>query len=57
MTKQVVWAFRGFFLQFDTKFAPKQQKLAKISTILWLLMSTHISQIWVTTGKKHGRKS
>ena len=40
MTKQVVWAFRElFFLQFDTKFVSKQQRLAKIGTILWLLMS------------------
>ena len=31
MTKHVVWTFRKFFfLQFDTKFAPKQQRLAKI---------------------------
>ena len=31
MTKQVVWTFRKFFfLQFDTKFASKQQRLAKI---------------------------
>ena len=35
MTKQVVWTFRKlFFLQFDTKFASKQQRLAKIGTIL-----------------------
>ena len=34
MIKQVVWAFREFFfLQFDTKFAPKQQGLAKIGII------------------------
>ena len=39
VTKQIVWAFREFFfLLFDTKFAPKQQRLAKIGTILWLLM-------------------
>ena len=43
MTKQVVWAFRIFFLQFDTKFAYKQQRLARIGTILWLLMSFKIS--------------
>ena len=58
MTKQVVWACREFFfLQFDTKFASTQQRLAKIGTILWLLMSTQISQIWLTwrqdtTGEK-----
>ena len=46
MTKQVVWAFREFFfLQCDTKFASKQQRLAKIGTILWLSMSTNISQM------------
>ena len=50
MTKQVVWTFRKFFfLQFDTKFASKQQRLAKIGTILWLLLSTQISQVWYTT--------
>ena len=38
-----------FFLQFDTKFASKQQRLAKIGTILWLLLSTQISQVWHTT--------
>ena len=57
MTKQVLWAFREFFfLQFDTKFASKQQRLAKIGTILWLLLLTQISQIWLTTGKIRGRK-
>ena len=57
MTKQVVWAFREFFfLQFDTKFTSKQQKLANISTILWLLLLTQISQIWLTKGKIRGRK-
>ena len=46
MTKQVVWTFRKFFfLQFDTNFASKQQRLAKIGTILWLLLSTQISQV------------
>ena len=54
VTKQVVWAFGG--LQFDTKFASKEQRLAKIGTILWLLMSTQISQIWLTTGKIRKRK-
>ena len=50
MTKQVVWTFRKlFFLQFDTKFASKQQRLAKIGTIWWLLLSTQISQVWHTT--------
>ena len=50
MTKQVVWIFRKFFfLQFDTKVASKQQRLAKIGTILWLLLSTQISQVWHTT--------
>ena len=50
MTKQAVWTFRKFvFLQFDTKFASKQQILAKISAILWLLLSTQISQVWHTT--------
>ena len=40
MPKQVVWTFREFFfLQFDTKFASNQQRLAKIGTILWLLLS------------------
>ena len=35
MTKQVVWTFRKlFFLQFDTKFASKQQRLAKIGLAL-----------------------
>ena len=38
-----------FFLQFDTKFASKQQRLAKIGIILWLLLSTQISQVWHTT--------
>ena len=57
MTKQVVWTFRKFFfLQFDTKFASKQQRLGKIDTILWLLLSTQISQVWLTTGKIRGRK-
>ena len=50
MTKQVVWTFRKFFfLQVNTKFASKQQRLAKIGTILWLL-STQISQVRHTTG-------
>ena len=36
LTNQVVWAFRKFFfLQFDTKFVSKPQRLAKIGTILW----------------------
>ena len=40
ITKQVVGAFREFFfLHFDSKFASKQQRLAKIGTILWLMMS------------------
>ena len=58
MTKTiVVWTFRKFFfLQFDTKFASKQQRLAKIDTILWLLLSTQILQVWLTTGKIRGRK-
>ena len=57
MTKQVVGTFRKFFfLQFDTKFASKQQRLAKIDTILWLLLSTQISQVWLATGKICGRK-
>ena len=57
MTKQVVWTLRKFFfLQFDTKFASKQQSLAKIGTILWLLLSTQISQVWLATGKIRGRK-
>ena len=57
MTKQVVWTFRKFFfLQFDTKFASKQQRLAKIGTILWLLLSTQILQVWLATGKIRGRK-
>ena len=57
MTKQVVWTFRLFlFLQFDTKFPSKQQRLAKIYTILWLLLSTQISQVWLATGKIRGRK-
>ena len=39
MTDQVASALREFFfLQFATKFAPKQQRLARIGTILWLLM-------------------
>ena len=50
MAKQVVWTFRKFFfLQFDTKFASRQQRLAKIGTILWLLLSTQILQCWHTT--------
>ena len=57
MTKQVVWTFRKFFfLQFDTKFASKQQRLAKIGTILWLLLSTQISQVCLATGKIRGGK-
>ena len=36
-----------FSLQFDTKFASKQQRLTKISTILWLLLSTQISFDWL----------
>ena len=57
LTKQVVWTFRKFFfLQFDTKFASKQQRFAKIDTILWLLLSTQISHVWFTTGKIRGRK-
>ena len=50
MTKQIVRTFRKlFFLQFDIKFASKQQRLAKIGTILWLLLSTQISQVWHIT--------
>ena len=50
MTKQVVWTFRKFFfLQFGTKFAFRQQRLAEIGTILCLLLSTQISQVWHTT--------
>ena len=50
MTKQVVWTFRKFFFQqFDTKFASKQQRLAKIGTSLWLFLSTQILQVWHTT--------
>ena len=50
MTKQIIWPFRKFFfLQFDTKFASEQQRLAKINTILWLLLSTQISQVSHTT--------
>ena len=50
MTKQVVWTFRKFFfLQFDFKFVSKQQRVAKIGTILWLLLSIQISQGWHTT--------
>ena len=46
MTKQVVWVFRKFFFQqFDTKFASKQQILAKIGTIavynFVLIVTTH----------------
>ena len=50
MTKQVVWAFRKFFfLQFDTKFASKQQRLTKIDIILWLLLSTQkLDSLWAT---------
>ena len=45
MTKQVVWTFRKFFfLQFHTN-ASKQQRFAKIGTILRLLLSTQISQV------------
>ena len=58
MTKHVVWTFRKFFfLQLDTKFASKQQRLAKIGTILWLWLSTQILQIWLPTGKIRGRKT
>ena len=58
MTKQVVWAFRElFFLQFDTKFAFKQQRLAKIGTIFWLLMSTQISQINSLLARYTGEKT
>ena len=57
MTKELVWTFRKFFfLQFDTKFASKQQRLAKIDNILWLLLSTQISQVWLATGKIRERK-
>ena len=50
MTKQVVWTFViFFFLQFDTKFASKQQRLAKIGTILCMLLSTQISQVWLAS--------
>ena len=56
-TKQVLWTFRkSFFLQFDTNFASKQQRLAKIGTILWLLLSTQILQVWLATGKIRWRK-
>ena len=52
MTKQVEWTFRKFlFLQFDTKFASKQQRLAKIGIMLWLLLLTQILQVWFATGK------
>ena len=58
MPKQVVWTYRKFFfLQFDTKFASKQQRLAKIGTILWLLLSTQIVQVWLATDKIRGRNS
>ena len=58
MTKQVVWAFQKFFfIEFDTKFASQQQRLAKIGTILWLLLATQISQIWLTTVKMCERKA
>ena len=57
MTMQVVWTFRKFFfLQFDTKFASKQQRLAKTGTILWLLLSILILQVWFATGKIRRRK-
>ena len=58
MTKQVLWTLKKkiFFLQFCTKFAPKQQRLAKIDTSLWLLLLTKISQVWLNTGKIRGRK-
>ena len=57
MTKQVVWTFRKFFfLQFDTKFASKQKRLAKIDAILWLLLLTQILQVWLATGKIRRRK-
>ena len=47
MIEQIVWTFRNsFFLQFDTKFASKQQRIAKIGTILWLFLSTRISRAW-----------
>ena len=44
------------FPNFDTKFASKQQRLAKIGTILCLLLSTQISQVWLVTDKIRGRK-
>ena len=57
MTKQVVWTIRKFFfLQFDTKFASKQQRLAKIGTNLWLLLLTQISHVWLATDKIRWRK-
>ena len=46
MTKQVVWVLREFFF---LQFAFKQLILGKIGTILWLLLSTQISQVWHTT--------
>ena len=56
MTKQIIWVFRElFFVQFDTKIGSKKQRLAKIFTILWLLMSIRISQIGLTTYKIRGK--
>ena len=44
MTKQIVWTYRKFFfLQFDTKFASKHQRLAKIGNVLWLLLSANLT--------------
>ena len=57
MTKQVVWAFREFFsYSLIPSLLLKQQRSATIGTILWLLMSTQISQIWLTTGKIREKK-
>ena len=44
---------KNIFLQFDIKFDIKQQRLAKIVTILWLLLSTQISQVWLATDTRY----
>ena len=56
MTKQVVWAFRDFFLQFDTNFASEQQRLAKIGIIFFIVdvVLDFASLTYHATGRKCG---
>ena len=57
MTKQIVWTFRKFFfLQFNTKFASKQQRLAKIGTIFDCCCQPRFRKFDIPHNKIRGRK-